>query len=349
MRQVFIVFFLTLAYSTLLLFPVGTGLAADFPEIVLESTSDVRLDTTLRAALNAAELKHSSAGADRQATTSSMVDAERLRLEEMMRGMGYLEARIDASAQADGQMPKEIAFTPQPGPLYRLGLIEVDGLASLLPAVRDDIVRQMATSAGKPASGEVLASLEHEVYWRVRSASFPLADITGRDLSPMPGQALAKARIVVDPGSVAQFGAVTYKGLVSLKAEDIARLQPFKQGDAYDPRVLDRFHEALVAHPSIRTARVQLADRVDANGQLPLRVDIGEEQLAVRDAGGGFRLGLIVTLSAVAALAIRQMWFATLGPGRSRWPKWFDALTIVMLAAALYLGVERLLLLASPG
>lgn len=340
---------LPMACAAILSCLVASALAADFPVIALEPTSNAALDRSLRASLNAPELERSRAGADRQGSWRSLVDAERGRLEEIMRGQGYRDARIEVSGYSEGDAPARVTFKPQPGPLYRVGMVEVGGVGGLAQVVRDDISRQMAAAAGEPASGEILATLEDEILWRIRSASYPFVRIADRELQPMPGRSLAMVRIAVDAGAVGKFGAVTYSGLVGLKEQDLARLQPFKPGDPYDPLVLDRFREALTAHPSIRTARVLSADGVDGNGQVQLKAEIGEEQLGVGDAAGGYRNGLIAVASAIAVLAIRQMSVASLRPWRARWPWWLEAATMLMLAAAAYFVVQRLVLLAVPG
>lgn len=340
----------TMACAAILSWLAGVGLAADFPAIALEPTSDAALDRALRASLNAPELERSRAGTDQQGSWKPLVEAERRRLEEMMRGQGYLDAIVGVSGYSDGDAPAKVVFKPQPGPLYRVGMVEVDGVGGLAQAVRDDISRQMATAAGKPAGGEVLAILEDEILWRIRSASYPFVYIADRELQSMAGRSLAMVRITVDPGEVAKFGTVTYSGLVGLKEEDLVRLQPFKPGDAYDPLVLDRFREQLIAHPSIRAARVLSADGVDGKGQVQLKAEIGEEQLGVGgEAAGGYRNGLIAVASAIAVLAVRQMSVASLRPWRTRWPWWLEIAAMVMLAAAFFLGAQRLVLLALPG
>lgn len=348
MHKVTTAIVLAVAYTAILSCLIGTGFAADVPVILLEPTSDAVLDGTLRAALNAAELKHAHVGAEPDVSAKSIVEAQRRRLEEMMRGMGYLDAHIDVSDDGESAAPAQIVFTPRPEALYRVGLIEVGGLGDLTQVARDDITRQMVAAAGKPVNGEVLASLEDEMLWRVRSASYPLVTVVGRHMSRMPGTALAKVRIILNPGVAANFGAVAYSGLVSLKSGDLVRLQPFKQGDAYDPSVLDRFRQALSAHPSVRNARVIVSDQVDGRGEVQLKAVVEEKQLAIAGTGNGYRYGLIAMLSAIAVLAIRQMSLATMPPLQSRWPWWLDAMTLVVLCASFFFGAQRLMLLAVP-
>ncbi|CAI2935341.1 Outer membrane protein/protective antigen OMA87 [Aminobacter niigataensis] len=338
-----------MACAAILSWLAGIGFAADFPAIALESTSNADLDKALRASLNAPELERSRAGTDQQGSWKPLVEAERHRLEKLMRGRGYRDARVDVSGYSDGDAPQKVMFKPHPGPLYRVGMIEVDGVGGLSQAVRDDLSRQLATATGEPVSGEVLATLEDEILWRVRSASYPFVHIADRQMQSMPGRHLAMVRMTVDPGAVATFGTVTYSGLVVLKEQDLIRLQPFKPGDAYDPLVLDRFRDALIAHPSIRTARVLSADGVDGNGQVQLKAEIGEEQLRVGDAAGGYPNGVLAVASAIAVLAFRQISVASLRPGRTHWPWWLEAAAMVLLAAAFFFGAQRLVLLAVPG
>ncbi|MDH4988665.1 hypothetical protein QEZ47_24740 [Aminobacter anthyllidis] len=340
----------TLACAAMLSLFVGSGFAADFPVIELETTSNTKLDGVLRAALNTPELERAAKGGEAKAWQPA-VEAERHRLEELMRGQGYLEARVDMSATtAEAGSPEKVILKPLAGPLFRVGMVEVDGLDGVATdAARDDVSRQMMEAAGKPARGDLLATLEDEVLWRLRTASYPFVRVTDRGLLPIPGQALATVRIVVAPGSSARFGTVTYAGLTGLKVEDLSRLQPFSQGDPYDPEQLDRFREALLAHPSVKTVRVRLPGDVDAGGQLQLRAEVEEEQLRSDDATGNYRTGLVAAMSAIAALAIRQVSVASLRPGRSRWPLWLEVVPVLLLAAAFYLIAQRLMLLAFPG
>jgi outer membrane translocation and assembly module TamA len=329
---------------------VGSGVAADFPVIELETTSNTTLDGVLRAALNTPELERAAeVGSTKAAEWQPAVEAERHRLEELMRGQGYLEARIDMSDTTAGS-PEKVILKPLAGPLFRVGMVEVDGLDGVATdVVRDDVSRQMMGAAGKPARGDLLATLEDEVLWRLRTASYPFVHVTDRELLPIPGRTLATVRIVVEPGSSARFGTVTYAGLTSLKAQDLSRLQPFRQGDPYDPEKLDRFREALLAHPSVKTVRVRLPEDVDASGQLQLRAELEEQQLRSDDATGNYRTGLVAAASAIAALAIRQVSVASLRPGRTRWPLWLELVPVLLLAAAFYLIAQRLMLLAFPG
>jgi outer membrane translocation and assembly module TamA len=340
----------TLACAAVLLLFAGPAVAADFPAIEIETTSNATLDGVLRAALNVPELERAAergAAKDWQAA----VEAERHRLEALMRGQGYLEARVEMPDAGPGAgAPAKVQLKPVIGPLFRVGMVEVDGLDSVATdAVRADVSRQMMEAVGKPARGDLLATLEDEVLWRLRTASYPFVRVTDRVLLPMPGQALATVRIVVEPGASARFGAVSYSGLVGLKEEELNRLQPFKQGDPYDPEALDSFRVALLAHPSVKNVRLRLPDAVDANGQLQLRAELEEEQLRADDAAGSYRTGLVAAVSAIAALAIRQVSVASLRPGRSRWPLWLEVVPVLLLAAAFYLIAQRMLLLAFPG
>lgn len=340
----------TLAWVAVLLLFAGPSVAADFPAIELETTSNDTLDGVLRSALNAPELERAAEGGAAKGWQAA-VEAERHRLEELMRGQGYLHARVEMpDAVAGAGTPDKITIKPVAGPLFRVGMVEVDGLDGVATdAVRDDVSRQMMEAAGKAARGDLLATLEDEVLWRLRTASYPFVRVTERALLPIAGQALATARIVVEPGASARFGSVAYSGLVGLKEDELSRLQPFKQDDPYDPDALERFREALLSHASVKNVRMRLPDAVDANGQLQLRAEIEEEQLRAADATGNYRTGLIAAVSAIAALAIRQVSVASLRPGRSRWPLWLEVVPVLLLAAAFYLIAQRMLLLAFPG
>lgn len=340
----------TLAWLAMLSLFAGATVTAEFPSIELETTSSDTLDGVLRAALNAPELDRAAEGGDAKGW-QPFVEAERHRLEELIRGQGYLHARVEMpDAADDAGSSDKVTLKPVTGPIFRVGMVEVDGLQDVATdTVRDDVSRQMMEAVGKPARGDLLATLEDEVLWRLRTASYPFVRVTERELLPIPGRALATARIVVEPGASARFGAVAYSGLVGLRQDELGRLQPFKQGDPYNPDVLERFREALLGHPSVKAVRLRLPEAVDADGQLQLRAEIEEDQLRAEDVAGNYRTGLVAAVSAIAALAIRQVSVASLRPGRSRWPLWFEVVPVLLLAAAFYVIAQRMLLLAFPG
>lgn len=340
------------ASAALFLLLVNCALATTLPDIVLKATGDAALDAVLGAALNAPgpEDAQSNSGADPAQEWLPAVEVERQRLAEVMRGRGYLDARVEwAGDAAVADKPGQVVLDPVPGPLYRIGSIEIEGVDGQgLEALRDDIHLQIAGATGKLARGDVLSKLEGEVLWRIRSASFPFARITQRDLKPQPQALLATARMDVETGPRATFGTVSYSGLRRLSAEELARLQPFVQGAPYDPAVLERFSQSLASYPSVSSARLRLADQVDAAGHIDVSAEIREKPKVSFESSGALRLGTASAAIAIAVLALRQVSIAGTRSRDRRWPLWLDILLVLLLGVALAFVVLRLVDFAVP-
>ena len=283
------------------------------PDVVLMPTGDKTLDDALRSSLNVPELAHvvDPSSATAQQDWLSTLRTEQQRLTQILKGRGYLQGSVnlsilDATSKSATLPPLELK--PVPGPLFRIGSVEVAGIEdSGLLALREDVRSQMANVVGKPAQADLLSHLESEVLWRVMGASYPLARVGGREVVPDPSTQLASVRLVIEKGPAARFGAVTYEGLKRISSKQLERIMPFSAGSPYDPELLGRFGQALSAIPAIASARVRLADRLSADGRIPVDVQIDER--AAVPSGSSFTgsVGAAALAFAIFALAFRQL------------------------------------------
>ncbi|WP_378949787.1 hypothetical protein [Mesorhizobium sp. ANAO-SY3R2] len=316
------------------------------PDVVLMPTGDKALDDALRSSLNVPELVHvvDPNSANAQQDWQSTLRTEQLRLAQILKGRGYLQgtvnlSHLDAISKPAALPPLELR--PVPGPLFRIGSVEVAGIDdSGLAALRDDVRSQMANIVGKPAQADLLSYLESEVLWRVMGASYPLARVSGREVVPDPATQLASVRLVIDKGPAARFGAVTYDGLKHISSKQLESIAPFSSGSPYDPELLGRFAQALNAMPGIASARVHLADRQSPDGRIPVNVQIAER--ATVPAGIAFvgSVGAAALAFAIFALAFRQLAIVG-GPSERR--RAMVAMDIVLLP--LFLAAAAFVLL----
>lgn len=283
------------------------------PDVVLMPTGDKGLDDTLRSSLNVPELAHV---VDPNAATArqdwlSMLRTEQLRLTRILKGRGYLQGTVNLSnldATSKSTTPAPLELKPVPGPLFRIGSVEVAGIDdSGLGALREDVRSQMANIVGKPAQADLLSHLESEVLWRVMGASYPLARVSGREVVPDPATQLASVRLVIDKGPAARFGAVTYQGLSRISGKQLESVAPFSPGSPYDPELLGRFGQALNDMPGIASARVRLGDRLSPDGRIPVDVQIEERASVPVESALAGSVGGAALAFAIFALAFRQM------------------------------------------
>jgi translocation and assembly module TamA len=81
----------------------------------------------------------------------------------------------------------------------------------------------------------------------------------------------------IDPGPPAAFGAVTVRGTKDVDPALVRRRVPFHAGQRFDPKVEDRLRTDLTSLDVFRTIRIVEGDHLDANGQLPITIEVSEK------------------------------------------------------------------------
>lgn len=318
------------------------------PDVMLMPTGDKALDDALRSSLNAPELAHavSPGVATAQQEWLATVRTEQLRLTHVLIGRGYLQGSVNLlnldAADKSASLPR-LELKPLPGPLFRIGSVEVAGIEDGgLPALREDLRSQMANVVGKPAQADLLSHLESEVLWRVMGASYPFARVTGREVVPDPTTQLASVRLVIDKGPAASFGAVTFDGLTRMSSKELEGIVPFSPGSPYDPQLLGRFEQALKAMPTVVSARVRLADKLSSDGRIAVNVEVKERADVPAETAVAGSLGAAALAFAIFALAFRQMAIAGGLSERGRVTLAMDIVLLPLFVAAAAFVLLRL-------
>ena len=279
--------------------PAWTNVAV--PELDLREVSDAEVTAALRAGYNLPELRrsYSARGEMLAEQWAAKVKDERRRLAEIMKYFGYL----------DGEVRFKGGLTPVPGPLYRIGVVELEGIEGrgVEPRIVEDLASVLASIPGSVARSDTISQLEKEILFRVGAGPYPLARFTSRSLVLDQETHTATVRLVIDIGNPARFGAVRFRGLKRIDPQILMSFVPFSPGDPFDRSELAALRKNLEKRGLFSSFRVKYAEAPDETGLLPIQVTLQEippdnERLA----RSGFA-GLVVTAAALSLLALRQV------------------------------------------
>jgi translocation and assembly module TamA len=221
-------------------------------------------------------------------------DADRIRIDDVVRSFGYYDAVIDVQIDgldlADPALPgmlaargpgSEVSIVVQidAGPLYRIAKVEVDGDVPTAARLAVDL------RAGEPAAARPVLAGREALLDALREDGFALAQAP-------PPQATVDHRTrkmdvvyLVEPGPRASIGAIEISGLESLSDAFVRRRLGLRPGDRYSPSRLEQARQDLVASEAVASARVTPAEAVDADDRLPVLVDVVEaKRRAIRAA-----------------------------------------------------------------
>ena len=245
----------------------------------------------------------------------SRAEADLDRLDRVLRGFGYYDALpavriagnpLDAPdlmarlASLPGERPLEVAVDPDPGPLYRLGEVQ---LAGDLPA---EARAAFDLAPGDPArAADVLASGE-AVLTALREAGHALARVPPPDALVDHDARTLDVRFQPEPGPRLALGEVAIVGLERLREGWVRRRLGLAVGEPFSPSRIEAARRSLLASGTVAWARLTPAQTADAAGRLPLTLELAERPRRSLRLSGAFSSD--EGLSASVSWQHRNLW-----------------------------------------
>ena len=278
------------------------GKVNNFPPLVQGGLMSCKLSPTARAAT---------------------VETQRQRLLEMVRALGYLDARVgisfdskicldaDAAARATlsgAAWQEQFKVFGDLGVRYRVALVEIDGLdqpgiSNVLEADIQSLIDQLPSST---ASANVTSKIESEIIWRIHHNTNHLAWIKNGTLAASGQSPDAALKISIKIDKAREFGAIEVYGLTTYNKEAIKDLAPFARGESFDRKKLSSFAQRLSALDYFESISVSEHDRPDSTGQLPIDVILREKPPDPKKLIASGRVGIWLAGGALMFIALRQ-------------------------------------------
>jgi translocation and assembly module TamA len=208
-------------------------------------------------------------------------------------------ARAAESYRAREAVP--IKVTAEPGPLFRLRAVSITNARTGRPFSDAELPpRVLKLRAGGPARAADIRAADTALVDHFRAQSFPLAKVV--KVTPVVYHALevADVDIRVDTGPLAPFGDVSVSGKSDVDKRVVRSFIYIEPGDPYSPQAVAASRKSVLRLPAISSVRMREAERLDANGQLPIDAEITDRKPQV--------IGASVRYSTLDGPAVRTYW-----------------------------------------
>lgn len=169
--------------------------------------------------------------------------------------------------------PIPVVFTVEPGPQFTFGKIVMrreDG-SELDPSA-------YGLEPGAIAYSTKVLSAEEKVVAAMRELGRPLAKVEDRNIVADHDTNTLDVTIVVNAGPVAPFGPTTVEGTEDVDQDFVAYMTGIDLGETYDPKELEAAEKRLKALEVFNSVTVRGADNLDANGAVPVEVNVSERK-----------------------------------------------------------------------
>ncbi|MGV8937426.1 MAG: autotransporter assembly complex protein TamA [Allorhizobium sp.] len=194
----------------------------------------------------------------------------------------------------DHSAPVPVSIRVEPGAVFTLGAVTLDGdAAGLDPAAFDLVV-------GGDASSLLILKAGQKIVERLKAESRPLARLTARDVVADHETNTVDVTISVESGPVAAIGEVSVSGAKTVDAGFIRRYSLLNAGKPYSPDDLRKAGERLRKLGVFSSVGIREADKLAADGTIPVGITVSEGKHRYFGAGA--------TVSSIDGLGLEGYW-----------------------------------------
>lgn len=188
---------------------------------------------------------------------------------------------IETFARPGGTVPVSISIDP--GPPFRFGRIAITGADGQVGA--EGVAKEKLVSGGPASSTAVRAGAEALVLAWQREGH-PFAKIDRQEVVADHATDTIDVSFSVAPGPVATIGEVTVTGAETLEPDFILQQADVPVGARFSPDILERTRRNLARIEALGSAIVSTGDHVDAQGRVPILIEVSERKLRSIGVGG---------------------------------------------------------------
>ena len=222
-------------------------------------------------------------------------EADLRRLPAVLSGYGYYQGRVTilvdgvtlggesstAAASRTAEAARGRSLVPvkvvvEAGPLYRLRSITVRDPRGA-PIATEVLPRRFTeVEEGVPARSATVLAKEAGIVDRFRALGHPFVKPVGRDPVVDDAAHVMDVTITVDPGPIAGLGEVAVRGTSGIDPAVVRSFIYAEPGDPYSPQALADIRKSVSRVEGLGSVRVREGEALDANGNLPIFVDVTE-------------------------------------------------------------------------
>ncbi|MER9937861.1 autotransporter assembly complex family protein [Mesorhizobium sp. M7A.F.Ca.ET.027.03.2.1] len=189
---------------------------------------------------------------------------------------------LPPDAEFKGPQPVPVVIDIASGPKFTLGNIHLEGDAAGLMSADYGLI-----SGGDAGSGAVLKA-EALIVRTLKEQGRPLAEVTDRQIVADHATSTLDVTLTVAAGPVAGYGDTTVEGTEKVDRDFTEYMTGLKRGRQYSPQEIDDARDRLLALEVFNSVTFKEADTLDADGNIPIGVQVSERKPRYFGVGGTF-------------------------------------------------------------
>ncbi len=273
--------------------------------VAMAKTGNAAMDQALVDSSRLVSLEKSAPTGPFALTARAREDADRFLT--VLHSFGYYKGRVNLSIaglalddpslldrldKAPAVPPVQINIAVTPGPLFHLRRIEIQGSLPEKARARLDLL------PGVPAVASEVLDARARLLNALLDEGYPLAKVDQPIATLVPDSHALDVVYPVDAGPRADLGKIALKGLRHVN-ESFARQQLLiATGERFNPARIEQTRQALIATGVFSSVQIKPLDRLDAQGRLPIEIQVTERPQRVVAGNADYATDLGGNLSA---------------------------------------------------
>ena len=188
---------------------------------------------------------------------------------------------METFADPSGTVP--VSISVDPGPVFSFGRIAIRGGPGRIGA---DDVAATGLLSGAEASSKVIRAGAEALVLAWQREGHPFAKIDGQEVIADHATDKVDVTLSVSPGPEAVIGDVIISGTDQLDPDFVLQQADVPIGERFHPDILERTRKNLARIQALGSAIVSTGDRVDAQGRVPILIEVSERKQRSIGVGG---------------------------------------------------------------
>jgi len=205
------------------------------------------------------------------------------RLADAAHSLGYWDAEFSYDINT-GTDPAKVTVTVEPGPLYHVGSVKVQGTDGQPLSIPQD-EKRLPLKPGDPARTAPVVTAETALLAAFGDSGHPFAKVENRRVEIDKGTQTMDVTYTLDPGQVMRFGPPEIKGLERLDPAYVGARFRWQRGEIYDASKVEETRRALIESGLFST--VQITPVADPDNPEDVRMAIDATERVHRTVGAG--------------------------------------------------------------
>lgn len=184
------------------------------------------------------------------------------------------ERKIDTT-----DTPARVVFSILTGPVYRLKNVEFN-VTGAPPDKEPELpaLKKLRLEPGLPGKALPIIQARTAIRNSLKNQGFPLVRVEEPKVTVDHRDQSLSVTYSIDTGPLAAFGETEIVGADSVEPSFIRKLLPWKQGDTFQADLLATARINLIETGLFNVVRFDTDERIDADGRLPLTLNISERK-----------------------------------------------------------------------